>query len=182
MISEKLVDMLVESSQKPRSWRYKLVGMAFGTLTFLVFLPGSLFLAGYAMGKYIPSDVWRQAEVIFSIASILVGLLLALWTVLAQVTIGKGTPVPLAPTEKLIVTGPYRLCRNPMKLGVIVYYMGLGTLFGSLRIGILMFLLALVIGSCYHKFIEERELQRRFGREYEEYGARTPFLFPKFWS
>ena len=28
--------------------------------------------------------------------------------------IGKGTPSPAAPTQKLVIIGPYKLCRNPV--------------------------------------------------------------------
>jgi protein-S-isoprenylcysteine O-methyltransferase Ste14 len=38
----------------------------------------------------------------------------------------------------------------------------------------------LIIGSFYHKAVEEKELLARFGKEYEDYKARTPFLVPKF--
>lgn len=179
MFSEKLVDSLVETSQKPRSWRFRVVAILIGVLTFLAIVPAVLFFAVYAIDKYALSDLWGRLETGFSIVAVVLGLLLALWTLLSQVRIGKGTPVPLAPPQKLIVTGPYRWCRNPLQLGVMLYYLGVGTYFGSLRIGVLMFVLGLLLGSCYHKFIEEKELLRRFGKEYEEYRARTPFLFPK---
>jgi protein-S-isoprenylcysteine O-methyltransferase Ste14 len=181
MISEKVVDSLVETSQKPRSWRFKMVAILIGVLAFLAIVPAVLFLGAYAIDKYALSDFWTQLELGFSIGAVVLGLLLALWTVLSQVRIGKGTPVPLAPPEKLIVTGPYRWCRNPLQLGVMIYYLGIGTFFGSLRIGVLMFLIGLVIGSFYHKFIEEKELRRRFGKEYDEYRDMTPFLFPRLW-
>ncbi len=167
MISEKVVDSLVETSQKPRSWRFKVVAILIGVLAFLAIVPAVLFLGAYAIDKYALSDFWTQLELGFSIGAVVLGLLLALWTVLSQVRIGKGTPVPFAPPEKLIVTGPYRWCRNPLQLGVMIYYLGIGTFFGSLRIGVLMFLIGLVIGSFYHKFIEEKELRRRFGSVFQ---------------
>jgi protein-S-isoprenylcysteine O-methyltransferase Ste14 len=78
------------------------------------------------------------------------------------------------------VSGPYKFCRNPMILGAMLYYLGMGTYFGSLRIGIVMFLLSLIVGSCYIKLIEEKELQLKFGADYEEYKKNKPFLIPKF--
>lgn len=42
-----------------------------------------------------------------------------------------------------------------------------------------MLVLTFMFGTCYHKFVEEKELLLRFGPEYEEYKARTPFLLPK---
>jgi len=63
----------------------------------------------------------------------------------------------LAPTQNLIITGPYKLCRNPMHLGAMIYYFGVGTWFGSLTIGIMSFLLGLVLFSIYNKFFEEKD-------------------------
>ena len=37
-----------------------------------------------------------------------------------------------------------------------------------------------MIGSCYIKLIEEKELQLRYGLEYEEYKKSRPFLLPSF--
>jgi len=42
-----------------------------------------------------------------------------------------------------------------------------------------MLLLGLLIGSFFHKVFEEKELLKRFGKEYEQYRASTPFLIPK---
>ncbi len=40
-------------------------------------------------------------------------------------------------------------------------------------------LLGFIIGSSYHKFIEEKELMLRFGDDYKNYKENTPFLIPK---
>jgi protein-S-isoprenylcysteine O-methyltransferase Ste14 len=98
----------------------------------------------------------------------------------SQVKTGKGTPVPIAPTQKLIIDGPYRKRRNPMLLGAIIYCLGLGTILGSITMGLIISCLILIFGTCYSKFIEERELWIRFGQEYEEYKEKTPFLVPRF--
>jgi len=47
-------------------------------------------------------------------------------------------------------------------------------------IGLIMFFLILIVGTCYSKFIEEKELRMRLGLEYEEYKEKTPFLLPRF--
>ena len=57
----------------------------------------------------------------------------------------------------------------------------MGTFFGSFAIGITMFVVGLILGSAYHKLVEEKELMAKFGREYEEYRSKTPFLIPKLW-
>jgi protein-S-isoprenylcysteine O-methyltransferase Ste14 len=38
--------------------------------------------------------------------------------------------------------------------------------------------LGLLVGSLFHRRVEEVELERRFGSEYLAYRQRTPFLIP----
>ncbi len=109
---------------------------------------------------------------------ILLGAFWLGWATLTQWRLGRGTPAPMAATQRLIVEGPYRLCRNPIELGAALYYLGFGTLFGSLGAGVFASLAALVLGSAYHKLVEERELLARFGDDYRRYRRRTPFLIP----
>ncbi len=40
-------------------------------------------------------------------------------------------------------------------------------------------LLGFIVGSCYHKLIEEKELTLRFGDDYQRYKENTLFLIPK---
>jgi protein-S-isoprenylcysteine O-methyltransferase Ste14 len=177
----RLVERLVEESSKPRSVRFKVAVIAMGLTTFLIIIPCVLFFAAYALDRYFLADRVRSLETGFAVLCIAAGLAFAGWTVFTQLSTGKGTPVPIAPPQKLIVTGPYKLCRNPIQLGVNVYYLGLGTFFGSFAIGITMFVVGLILGSAYHKLVEEKELMAKFGREYEEYRSKTPFLIPKLW-
>jgi protein-S-isoprenylcysteine O-methyltransferase Ste14 len=78
-----------------------------------------------------------------------------------------------------LITGPYKLMRNPIEFGAILYYFGLGTITCSYSIGIVCFLLGLACGSSYHKFIEEKELKHRFGEDYIKYRQNVPFLIPR---
>src|SRR5690348_14110364 len=49
----------------------------------------------------------------------------ALLAAFAQFAIqGRGTPAPPAPTEQLVVRGPYRYVRNPMYLAVLATITG----------------------------------------------------------
>src|SRR5689334_25432088 len=43
---------------------------------------------------------------------------------------GLGTPAPIAPTQNLVVTGPYRYVRNPMYVAVVAVILGQAFLFG----------------------------------------------------
>lgn len=91
---------------------------------------------------------------------------------------GEGTPFPLVPTKRLLTAGPYRLCRNPMALGAIFWLAGWALLANSptaLYGGVGLFAAALF---SYHKLIEEKELEARFGEVYTRYKETTPFLLP----
>jgi protein-S-isoprenylcysteine O-methyltransferase Ste14 len=179
---KKWLDILMGAWGKERSWRFKAVAMLLGATVFVVIVLALLFLAAWLLEKRVLSVWARPLELGVSILSLAIGFFFFAWSMYMQVRIGKGTPVPIAPPQRLIVTGPYALCRNPLQLGVILYYLSLGTYFGSLKIGLAMFFLGLVLGSSYHKFVEEKELGLRFGDEYEEYRRRTPFLIPKLWT
>ncbi len=69
-------------------------------------------------GDGIPTKV---AGVLLMIA----GGAFAFWSVLAEVRIGRGTPVPMIPTQRLVVVPPFTFCRNPMVLGTATAYLGL---------------------------------------------------------
>jgi protein-S-isoprenylcysteine O-methyltransferase Ste14 len=109
---------------------------------------------------------------------IITGCLFAFWSVYVQFTIGRGTPVPMMPTHKLIIRKPYSYCRNPMSLGAILLYLGIAIWVGSLSAVLLIVFFTLILLT-YNKLIEERELQERYGAEYLEYKRKTPFLLPR---
>jgi protein-S-isoprenylcysteine O-methyltransferase Ste14 len=176
----KLVDSLVRMSGKPRSRAYKAAAVIFGLVLVGAGVPALLYACAYGVEKYVLTPQWRLVELAIAWITIWLGVGVLGWSLFAQVRTGKGTPAHVAPPQKLIVSGPYRLCRNPIQLGAMIYYFGVGTRFGSMSIAVIMFLLTLLLGSLYHKLVEEKELLARFGEEYEEYKAKTPFLIPKF--
>lgn len=108
----------------------------------------------------------------------LVGLALFAWTIWLFLTTGQGTQIPLIPTQKLVVKGPFAYSRNPMYLGVIIWVGGLGILansFSFIFIGLIIPFLYLV----YVKLVEEKELAQRFGSQYLAYRQKVPFLIPQ---
>jgi protein-S-isoprenylcysteine O-methyltransferase Ste14 len=107
------------------------------------------------------------------------GWLFANWTVGVQFSLGKGTPIPLMATQRLVVRRPYTYCRNPMTLGTTAFYLGIAFWAGSFSALILGLIYPVGI-LIYIKLVEEKELEQRFGHEYLEYKRRTPFLIPRF--
>jgi protein-S-isoprenylcysteine O-methyltransferase Ste14 len=155
------------------------MALAAGSVVFLGLVPWLLLVVSNALVGDWPSLLPRGLELAFGILCALDGLCLLLWAVVTFWRIGQGTPNPMAPTQQLVVSGPFYYCRNPIQLGAIVYYLGLGTILASIVVGLAMFLLPLILGSTYHKLFEEKELARRYGPAYEDYRRSTPFLFPR---
>lgn len=78
------------------------------------------------------------------------------------------SPVPVTPTKALVVTGVYRLSRNPMYLGLTVSYIGITCLLNTWWT---VFFLPLVIIVMHVAVIarEERYLEAKFGDPYRKY-------------
>ena len=110
-------------------------------------------------------------------AMVIGGLALVIWSVSIQYTLGKGTPAPRVATQRLVTQGPYAWTRNPMTLGALSLYLGIGVWQGA---GLVILLTAIVFSALltYIYIHETRELTDRFGLEYMAYKKRTPFLIP----
>lgn len=82
--------------------------------------------------------------------------------------VGKGTPSPLLPPRKLVVSGPYRWVRNPMNIGELLVLSALAAWFLSPG----LFLYVLLAWGAFHWFIvsvEEARLAEEFAEEYARY-------------
>lgn len=91
---------------------------------------------------------------------------------------GLGTPAPIAPPEKLVVTGLYRYVRNPIYIAVVAVIIGQALLFGDRRLlwyGALLWLFFHV----WVVMIEEPTLKQTFGTEYERFRTNVPRWIPR---
>ena len=153
----------------------------FGSAIFLVVAPGTLAI-------YLPWAVthWRFAPPLHGVflLRILGGLMIAgglpiLLDSFARFAIqGLGTPAPIAPAQRLVVTGLYRWVRNPMYVAVSLLIFGQGLLFGSARLlqyGLIVWLGCFAFVVLY----EEPALSRKFGKEYEEFCVQVPRWIPR---
>jgi len=107
-----------------------------------------------------------------------VGLAFAQWSIFIQFTHGRGTPLPMMPTQRLITTGPFQYCRNPMTLGTILAYLGLSVAAATI-VGIVIVVSLGTLLLVYLKRMEEKELVERFGEEYLAYRRDVPFIIPR---
>ena len=109
---------------------------------------------------------------------LVLGFSLGFWSVITQLTRGRGTPLPVMPTQELLTEGPFRYCRNPMTLGAILAYLGIGVGVGTIAgTTLVLGLGASLLG--YLKRLEEAELAERFGEPYLAYRRETPFIIPR---
>jgi protein-S-isoprenylcysteine O-methyltransferase Ste14 len=91
---------------------------------------------------------------------------------------GSGAYVEFDPPRVFVVSGPYRLCRNP--IAACVVGMLLGEAFALSSTGVFMlFLAAIPIAHLQVILLEEPLLLERFGAAYEDYRKRVPRWMPR---
>ena len=101
------------------------------------------------------------------------GVVLLLWCVGAFYRTGRGTLAPWDPPRALVVTGVYRLSRNPMYVAVVLILCGWALGFWSRPLAIY----AIVVTTAFHLrvvFGEEPWLARTYGADWERYKGYVP--------
>jgi protein-S-isoprenylcysteine O-methyltransferase Ste14 len=80
--------------------------------------------------------------------------------------------IPFHPATTIVMTGPYRLTRNPMYIGMSVQYSGVALLLDTWWA---FALLPVVVAIIDRQVIarEERYLSSAFGAEYDSYRSRV---------
>ena len=119
----------------------------------------------------------RASRIVGGLLTVL-GFSLGFWSIITQLTRGRGTPLPVMPTQELLTEGPFRYCRNPMTLGTILAYLGMAIAVGTIAGTALVLSLAASL-LVYLKRLEERELAERFGEAYLAYRRQVPFIIPR---
>ena len=138
-----------------------LVGVAFFSLWFWL-LPGWLGFRAAAVER----EPWRWPAAVPSV----LGFAVALRCVWDFGWTGHGTPAPVAPPKRLVVTGFYRYVRNPMYVGFAAGWIGLWVVFGNAAPVAVAVVVAIAFGvHLFVVFYEEPALRKKFGAEYEEY-------------
>jgi len=150
-------------------------GLSFVVFAFL-FLPWAAVELNRANGWWrvcVRGGSWAGAGLILG------GLLVILHCTGSFARLGRGTPVPLAPPERLVVSGLYRYSRNPIYIAYLAILLGYFLLWKA--VALLGYTLVAFAGiQVLIVFREEPVLRERFGADYREYTRTVPrwFRFP----
>ena len=152
-----------------------------GSLVFFILAPGTIvgFVPWWlTSGRIGPPFFGIEALRWVGVALIALGLVPLLSSFARFAWDGLGTPAPIAPPAKLVVTGFYRRVRNPIYLALLTILLGEALLLGDERVavwGVLFWLFTFAVVVIY----EEPSLREQFGEEYRTYCKNVPRWVPR---
>jgi protein-S-isoprenylcysteine O-methyltransferase Ste14 len=176
-LHERLIGMFYRAATGSRKMRNLLTPIG---IVFFFGLVALFIFAALQVDKFLgfPELLPTSLNIIISVPILAIGLFLMIWSILHFIRV-KGTPVPFNPPPKLVTTGPYVHVRNPMLTGVFVLLFGLGVLLRSISLIFILTPLFILLNVWELKAVEERELERRLGKDYVEYKKRVPMFIPR---
>ena len=155
-----------------------IIGYIMGLILFIILIP---LLMWKLSGNVDPGT----GRIVVLVVLGVMGIALSIWSIVYMKIVGKGNPMDafnheVAPrTSELMTGGPYRICRNPMLLGVFIFYTGLVICLWSWQA--LVIFIAYVALMMVQVSREEKRREEDFGEAYREYKRRTkkiiPFIF-----
>jgi protein-S-isoprenylcysteine O-methyltransferase Ste14 len=152
---------------------------ALGSIAFFCVAPGTL--AGWV--PFLISG-WRPRGAVSPLvraigATLVVAGVLSLVECFARFVVrGRGTPAPISPPTRLVVTGQYRHVRNPMYVAMVFVVAGQGAWLGSPP----LWAYAALLWLLFHLRVltyEEPTLAKLFGEAFEEYRRAVPRWLPR---
>ncbi|MDD4625238.1 MAG: isoprenylcysteine carboxylmethyltransferase family protein [Candidatus Pacebacteria bacterium] len=90
----------------------------------------------------------------------------------------KEAPALRNEPASLITSGLYGYIRNPMVAGSLLILLGEAAIFGSSAILLWLFIF-FIINDFYFYFVEEPDLEKKFGQDYKKYKESVPKWLPK---
>ena len=109
---------------------------------------------------------------------LVIGVPVVVWTILRFIRT-KGTPIPFNPPPKMVIDGLYGMVRNPMHLGWTIVLIGLAVLLQTFTLLVIFIPLFVLVHIIYIRFVEEKELEKKFGQAYIDYKKHVPMFIPK---
>ena len=134
-----------------------------GFFLWVVPLVIAFFEQRWSVGIAFPASTAAAGAVVFVLASAL-----GLWSGVTMSVVGRGTPLPAAMANRLVVAGPYRFIRNPMAVAGFVQGAAVGLLLGSWLV-VAYGVAGAVLWNYAIRPHEESDLELRFGDEYRRY-------------
>ena len=157
------------------------VSAAIGSVVFFIVAPGFVaYVIPFLIASW-QSDSWRLDPPLtqwLAVAIGVVGTIALIECFVRFVMKGVGTPAPIAPTEHLVVTGLYRVVRNPMYVAVLAIIVAQGLWFAS--VAVLVY--AAVMWAIFTAFVmlyEEPTLAATYGEEYATYRRNVRRWIPR---
>lgn len=151
-----------------------IIGYLLGLLIFVIGIPALMWLVSGRPWPYYPDSMW---QFIISVLLAVCGLTLSIYSIVYMRIVGKGNPFDafgheVAPrTKRLMTSGPYRLCRNPMLVGIYIYDVGILVWLWSV-LPVIIFLIEVILLTL-QVYSEEKRLTQDFGQEYLDYKKRV---------
>ena len=157
------------------------------TTYMLIFI--TMLLLTYSLGRVLDSTfnlpTWPRLpwNFVCGFTIFISGLIIGIKSTQLLYSLGEGSPCGEIrrddETRHLVDTGLYAYSRNPIVIGYSMLSCGIGIIFQSIGMAILIPSLVLGFNILLVKLIEEKTLTSRFGLVYLEYKKRTPFLLPR---
>jgi protein-S-isoprenylcysteine O-methyltransferase Ste14 len=157
--------------EENRGLTIRCVVYALGYFVVFYFLVPSLILSVTQTEWALSPERWQWVIVAMAVAAIPGG-----WAAGQYAVSGRGTPLPLDPTSRLIVTGPYAYVRNPMQISFALMALIWAAASQSLYLAIYAILLLAALQLMRNQ--EEDDLHRRFGNRYKNYARRVRLWIP----
>lgn len=157
-----------------------LAAYIFGSTVLFIAVPSLMIYIGVTY----PYDFMPVGPVssIFGAVCSAVGLFFVIWSNYELVKKGHGGAVVLGKiklsgeTDSLVTEGPYSLCRNPMHMGIVLFYLGLCCAINSF-ITLAVPFLFLIFAQIVAVYIDEPRLKRDFPEEYSQWVQKVPQRF-----
>lgn len=137
---------------------------------FLIYIASALI--AFALQKIIPLPFWEKTTAQGVGAALIISNLIAGLPALLGMISVRTSPNPNRPTTALVLSGAFRISRNPMYLGLLLVYSGVVTIL-QLPWGLIFIPLIIWLLTIWVIIPEEKYLEEKFGAEYLNYKSKV---------
>jgi protein-S-isoprenylcysteine O-methyltransferase Ste14 len=151
--------------------------VAVSAMIFLLVFPEIVFALrpGNGWGPLLQLAGWKRQLALQTIALLAIPGLAAVQEFAQR---GLGTPIPYDPPKRLVTSGIYRYCANPMQVSCAMVMAAWAVLLGSAWMG-LAAALSIVYSAGIAEWDEGEDLHQRFGEEWLRYRSAVPRWLPR---